>query len=359
MTQWDASGMTQEYEYYEVDTGTWQDKRLLKTVTSCTITRDSTSDTLGSATFAADELYGEMYVRAYLITIQNRVRQRHPLGTFLVQSPSMSFDGKVSTSDFEAYTPLIELKENNPPVGYYIPKNASILDKAADIIKNTAKARAPIVYVSNDAAGAGSIVSNFVSDGNETWVKYLTEYLACANYRIDLDEFGRILLSPIQPIRTLQPTFVYTDDNSSILYRDISVTKDIYSVPNVVEVTYSDKNYTLSSVAKNEDPDSATSIPTRGREIIKRITDPKLNGVPTQPMIDEYARQELEKESTIQCKVTYKHGYNNVRVGDCIRIDYRRAGILIEKAQVISQKISCKDGCPVSETAVFNMPLWG
>ena len=96
MADW-LSSMQQTFEYYIVDPISWKDSKQLDNVKSCTINRDSDSDTLGSATIDIDGVIGECYVRVYLITIQNGVREKHPLGTFLVQTPSTSFDGKVST----------------------------------------------------------------------------------------------------------------------------------------------------------------------------------------------------------------------------------------------------------------------
>ena len=50
MTNW-LESMTQTFEYYTVDPNTWMDDERMRNVTACTITRDSTSDTLASATF--------------------------------------------------------------------------------------------------------------------------------------------------------------------------------------------------------------------------------------------------------------------------------------------------------------------
>ena len=116
MPDWRKS-MQQTYEYYIVDPGTWKDVKRITTVKSCNINRDSEVETLGSATFDTTELLGECYVRAYLVTIQNGLTDKTPLGTFLVQTPSSSFNGKVRNVTMDAYTPLLELKENQPPLG--------------------------------------------------------------------------------------------------------------------------------------------------------------------------------------------------------------------------------------------------
>ena len=58
MPDWTAS-MQQTYEYYTVDPGTWRDVKPLNTVTTSTISRDSTADTLGSATIDIADSIGE------------------------------------------------------------------------------------------------------------------------------------------------------------------------------------------------------------------------------------------------------------------------------------------------------------
>ena len=109
MPNW-AESMQQTFEYYVVDPRTWKETKMLDNVKSCKISRDSNADTLGSATIDVTNSVGECYIRAYLITIQNGIRERYPLGTFLVQTPSSTFDGKVRSVTMDAYTPLLELK---------------------------------------------------------------------------------------------------------------------------------------------------------------------------------------------------------------------------------------------------------
>ena len=95
------------------------------------------------------------------------------------------------------------------------------------------------------------------------------------------------------------------------------------------------------------------SIPNRGREIVHRVINPSLNGIPTAEYIKQYAQALLETLSKLEYKVTYLHGYCPVRVGDCVLLDYERSGLKNLKAKIISQSIKCKTGCTIEETAVF------
>lgn len=348
--------MQQTFEYYVVDRNTWKDVKKLTNVKSCTISRDLDTDTLGSATLDLTETLGECYVRVYLVTIQNGVTEKHPLGTFLIQTPSSSFDGKVRAVSVDAYTPLIELKENSPEIGYSLLKNDNIMDNAYRRIREWTAV--PVVPTTSDKL----LLNNFVSETDDTRLSFLRDLIANAKYSFGLDELGRIIFEPDQELETLQPVATFDDGNSSILYPEIDMTHDLYGIPNVVEVIYTKGGHYFRSVVKNEDPNSPISIPNRGREIIYRDTNPSFSGsdeeLVWQDLIDDYAVKLLKSLSTVEYKLKYTHGYYPVRLRDCVRLNYERAGITNVKAKIISQSIKCEPGCPVSETAVFTTKLW-
>ena len=352
MTDW-LSSMQQTFEYYIVDPGTWKDSKLIDNVKSSTINRDSEADTLGSATIDISESVGECYIRIYLIAIQNGVKEKVPLGTFLVQTPSSSFNGKVREVSMESYTPLLELKETPPPYGYSITKGENIMEIAYRLTRE--HVRAPIVK----PTCSENLYSDFVANTDDTWLTFLTDLIAKAKYTFSLDEMGRVLFSPKQDTASLQPVWTYDDDNSSILYPELSLDHDLYGIPNVVEVVYSRGQDFYYARAVNNDENSPTSTIRRGREIVYRETDPDLIGDPTDIQIQLYAEQLLEELSSIEYTVSYTHGYCPVRIGDCVRLNYIRAGIDGVKAKVISQSIKCEPGCPVTEKAVFTAKLWG
>ena len=169
---------------------------------------------------------------------------------------------------------------------------------------------------------------------------------------------GRILFHPIQELESLQPVWTYNDDNSSILYSDITVNHDLYGIPNRVEVVYSHGNIKKEAVVINDDPNSPTSYQNRGRYITVRDTKPSLSGYVTQEQLDNYAKYVLKQLSTVEYTVSYKHAYCPVRVGDCVRLNYTKAGMSGIKAKVISQNFGSTLACPVSEKAVFIQKLW-
>lgn len=353
---WLAS-MQQTYEFYKVDPITWKDQELIHSIESCNIERDLSNDTLGSASFTCSEILGECYIRTYLVCNQNGVRFKECLGTHLAQTPHFDFDGKRKSISMDGYTPLIELKNNVPPIGYSLLKtdathNTDILQTVFDICSKNM--RAPVVYPGDSK----DLYENFVSNIDDTWFSFCSDLLANAERTFSIEPDGKIRFEKVTEMSSLQPVWVFNDDNSSILLPSINDEADLYNIPNVVEVVYSSESGSFYSKVINNDPSSPVSTVARGREIVHRESNPNVTGVPTQAYIDKYAEQLLSDLSTLKHTVKYSHSYCPVRIGDCILLNYKRAGITNVKAKVISQSISCITGCMVEEAAMYTTKLW-
>lgn len=351
MPDWTQS-MTQTFEYYIVDPGTWKDTKRLTSVVTSSITRDLNAATLGSANIEIKDTIGECYIRIYLVTIQNGITEKYPLGTFLVQTPSTTFDGKVRSIKMDAYTPLTELNENPPELGFSLLKDENIMENAYLITRD--HVRAPVI----PAESPDTLYSDFVSNIDDTWLTFIRDLISNAKYELILDDMSRILFAPKQETASLQPVWTFNDDNSSILGPAISVKHDIYGLPNVVEVVYSNNKDIYRARVVNDDPNSPLSTVNRGREIIHRIKNPDSLGNPTQNQIDKYAEIVLKEMSTLEYTISYTHGYCPVKIGDCVRLNYKRAGVRDIKAKVISQTIKCTPGVQVTEKAIFINKLW-
>lgn len=357
-----TSSMQQTYEFYKVNPRTWLDETPIKDIRSCTINRDRSAETLGSATFDGVGMEGEFYIRVYLMPIQNGRKYKIPLGTFLVQTRISSYTGKRETLNIEAYTPLIELKEKYPPVGYSLLQGDDILKTAGIIVAENI--RAPVVK-NETIVKTVTNPGGFVSEIEDTWLSYITALLGNAKYELSLDPLGNVMFSPITDPVAMQPVFTYNDDNSSIIYPEVSMDYDLYNVPNVVEVVLSNSLGYYKARVVNNDSNSKISVASRGREVVHRVTNPDdliatdCNTEVGKAYINDYARDLLRNLSTIKRTINYTHGYCPVRVGDCIRFNYSRANMRNIKAVVESQSISCVPGCPVSEKAVYTERLWG
>ena len=347
-----TSPMQQTFKFYQVDPNTWKDMRLIDSVTGCTINRDLSNDSLGSATIDTTEVMGECYIRVYLVATQNGITETIPLGTFLVQTPSVGYNGKRTSISMDAYTPLIELKGNPPPIGYSLLKNTPIMSTALSLCSE--HLRAPVIGTDNSEL----LQTDFVANLDDNWLLFIKDLIAVAKYRFGLDELGKVMFEPEQDAAALRSVWTYDDGNSSILLPNIQNNRDLYGIPNVVEVVYSTGNGYMSSRVVNSDENSPVSTVTRGREVVYRESSPNLVGIPTQKQIDDYAVQLLRNLSCLEHTITYSHGYCPVRIGDGVTLNYERAGLINVRAKVVSQSIKCTTGCIVEETAVYTTKLW-
>ena len=88
-----SSSMSQTYEFYIVDPATWADDEKLDNVESCTITRDASDETKGTAQITSESDLSDKYVRCYLIVTQNTFTYKIPLGTYMYQAPGFKYNG--------------------------------------------------------------------------------------------------------------------------------------------------------------------------------------------------------------------------------------------------------------------------
>lgn len=354
MIDWTAS-MQRSFEFYEVDPRTWFDIRQLDFVESCNITKDLSKDTIQSMSISVSENIGEIYIRVYMVVYQNGKEYKLPIGTFLSQTPSYSFDGKVRKTTLDCFSPLIELKEKKPPLGYTVLKGSNILKYVHDLCQENM--RGPIGQ--EPSGELKTLYDNLTAASGDTWLSFLVKLAQQAQVSFKIDHDSRLLFEPNVNIAAMSHVYEFTDDNSSILYPDISLERDLYGIPNVVEVVSSTADGYFYAKVTNDDPGSLTSTVSRGREIHYRETNPSLGFDINEESIKQYAEGKLRELNSLEYTVSFKHGYHHdVNLGDCVRLNYESAGIRNVKARIISQSLECNTECSVNETAVFTVNLW-
>ena len=91
----------------------------------------------------------------------------------LSQTPSSTFNGKVLDVSMDCYTPLIELKEKRPPLGYTIRKGTRIMDAAYTLVRENC--RVPVNKVEPLYDDEGNDISptlqyDFVANTDDTYL---------------------------------------------------------------------------------------------------------------------------------------------------------------------------------------------
>lgn len=347
MIDW-TQPMAQTFEFCEVDPDTWQDARRLLEVKGCELSFDEGEDTGGHATFRTSEPLGEAYVRTYLVAEQEgQPRVRVPLGTFLAQTSSKSHDGASAEYSVEAYSPLLELADGLPPVGFSVAAGEDAMTAVADLA--TANGRAPVVRGSSSVA----LDKAWCAEPDESWLEFLNSLAAKAGVRLFPDEMGHVVFVASEAA-AMRPVRSFTDNEVSIVQAHISDETDLYGVPNRVEVVYSGDWGASVGAAVNGNPDSPTSTAARGRVLPFRETSPDvpdgLSGDALDAWLAAEARRLLGEKGAVARTCKYIRGYvPDVRIGSCVRLDLGSAGIHAD-AVVTAQSYDCSTGCQVTET---------
>lgn len=347
--------MKQTFSFYKVDPKTWNDEEPIRTIKTCEVVYDQEDESGGYATITGDDLFGEFYIRIYLDVFQDFMEYHIPLGTVLVQTTFSNFDGIKKELSIDAYTPLIELKEKKPPIGFFIPDQSNIIQRSIEILRENC--RAPVIDTTMNQNALFSNKGGYVSDLEETWLTYIKGFLKNSDYDILPNERGEIQFHRNLDLNSAQPVFEYSDDENSILYPAISTKQDLYGIPNVVELLYSTVSEGHMIRVINDNENSPISTVNRGREIVYRISNQEISGLTSLDDMRKYAESVLEKLSTVEYTITYQHGYNSVKIGDCVRINCKLKELSNIKAKVIKQSIKCENGCPVEETALYLVNL--
>lgn len=347
-----TQGLQREYQYYLVNPDTWEDVRRVDAITGGTIVRDLDDDQLGKATFEADADAGldDQYLRVYQRVRQRGNVERFCIGTYLVLCPDEHFDGTRGTVAAQGYTPLKELADDGPLVGYSMQGDAA--KQAAAAMRNHMRAQVVAPAASANLEGA------FVAGDGETWLAYTKAMAACADMRQMVDERGCAYLEPIRDAAAMQPVWTFRDDDSSVILPELDHRSGLRDVPNVVRVTYSGEDGCLVGEAVNDDPASPASTVSRGRIVSRTITSPDLPENPTQADVDVYAKNKLRELSCVEKMVTFWHAYiPEVTVGRAVALYYTKADKRI-KALVKAQGFELDEACTVECQATYTEQVW-
>lgn len=351
MIDW-TKPMKQYYRFFQVDPYTLSEVRELTTITTSKVTHDISTQTIFTANLTSTEDLKEIYVRIYLVAEQKNYKERFALATVLLQPSESKYNGKNHEYSFNANSPIQELVDAKTPIGYTIRKSLklNLFETLYELTMENVRSRVI------KPEGTKLIEENIVASG-QPWIETLTKLSGYANRFVDCDSYGNIMFSDIKLNRNLKPVWTFDDGNSSILYPEVTDKMDIYSVPNILTVVYSDAKATRSYTIKNDDPLSKVSTVVRGREITMYDTSPKFNAVPSEVELREYTENKMNELRTITRTISISHGYCEAKSGDCVMLNYESAGIVGVKARINRQIIECKTGCKVQSTLTCEVTL--
>lgn len=344
-------GAQHTWRYWVVDPLTWRDERELGGVLSCEVTRDASADTTESAslTFDGDPPSGELLVRVYLDAAQAGATERLCVGTFLAQTPRWRGDGRVRSAEADMYGVLREMADDSPPVGLSVAKGSDPLRFAESYAR--AATRAPV----GSAPEGVPLAEHYVAGDDETWLDVVRDLCQRGGCELATDAYGQVRFEPVRRVAALSPVQTFDDSNSSLVMPDVEVATDLYDVPNVVRVVWSEDARCVVAEAVNDDAASPLSVQARGRRVTQVVRNPEeLSKGCTESAARAVARARLSDLSHAERTVTFTHGILSPlpALGDCVRLVYARHGIDC-RARVTRQVIGCETGATVQCTATW------
>lgn len=326
-------GFSSRYYISIVDVDTWRDIERIE-ITGGSIKR-STSDLRQSADVNVVNYTqtGEPLIRVWLDAKQDDSSSHTPLFTGYATTPGRDINGRLVTQTLQCYSVLKPADDILLPRGWYAPAESNALWQITNLLKVT---KAP-VEISEESSEI-ILKQAVIAEQNETNLSMVEVLLNAINWRMTINGYGTIFLSPYAK----EVSYVFDAIDNDIVEPHLSDDYDWYDCPNVFRAI-ADETY---AEARDEDPDSPFSIQNRGREIWAEETSCVLNEKET---LSGYARRRLKELQQVNRIVSYDRRYiPELNVSDVIRLNYP-AQELVGSFMITNQTISLGYNAKTSE----------
>lgn len=328
-----SKGISATYYAAKVNPQTWADGEEINII-SGSITKKADSDLVESADISVkDNIESDTWIRVYMIAEQGGIKQRVPLFTGIVSSPSRNIKGNTETRKLDCYSVLKVSADVLLPVGWFAPARTN----GGELIRLLLSDLPCPIEVDE---GAPTILSSFVAGNKDSKLSIAQEIAKAINWQIKVNGDGSVRICP-KPL-TISGTFDNIEND--ILETAVTDNRDIFSVPNVLRVTLEGS----AATARDDDPDSVYSTVNRGREVWAQ-EDAKLAAGES---LGEYAFRRLKEMQNPSRKLSYTRRFQpDVDVNDLVSIVYPRQAIG-DVFRVTSQTIDLSYGAKVKEEAI-------
>lgn len=325
-----SKGFSASYYGCYVDPASWRDIERFEIISG---NIDKTNEDLresASVTLTQYEQGSERWIRIYLDTKQNESGTHTALFTGLAMTPDRNINGFKTEYTLDCYSVLKPSSDILLQRGWYAPADTS----SGQIIKNLLTGHAPVVVADNSPR----LTSAIIAEDGETNLSMVGKILQAINWRIRIDGDGTINILP----KAVDISGRFDPTTNDVIEPQLTYTRDWFECPNCFRAVSDD----LSSVAKDESPDSPLSIPNRGREVWMEEDGVDLAD---DESIAEYAIRRLKEEQQVATTVSYSRRYDpDINIGDLVNLHYTAQGI-DGVFTVISQSIELGYGARVTE----------
>lgn len=317
------------------DRWTWdlldEDDQLIRTLDTVesdgqvTLNLDSTVRGGGSFTMRdrLDETLDWLTVRLRPMRMDLTTGVETPWGVFLPVVPTGSYSAVGRSWSGQMVDKTSILQAAGPVETFTVPVGTPIVTRVQQIIQSVADSR---IAVTASPAVTVAAMTWDVAD-SPTWLTICNDLLAAAGFSaVWVDRWGQWRLEPyvLPAARAVEWEFVRGE--TSIHLPDFDVTRDDFTVPNVVTCVGQGSGDTPPpvAVARNDNPLSRYSTVRRGREIVKRYTSVE---AADQTALYQQAQRFLVESSSPGTSIDMRHLIRPLWLGSKVRFSDRDVSV--------------------------------
>lgn len=265
MADWKGARYDAGWLYRRIKWGTWDELGLYDNIESASINRSAfdTLKTSGSLKYfgtAPDEVDALALIYTFRDRNGETVEQRR--ATVLVESDepdytSLDGGGVRQSGTAKLYSLLKVLSDTKLKVPYTVTAGTNAIAAANQIITG--------VGLRTNCQSSNYLLScdhTFAPD--DTLLDVVNYLLDVAGYgSADTDAYGTVILKPYVEPTARELAWTFANDETSTLMPGIESENDWRNTPNIVVLTYETDNEVLVAQARNIDPESRASLPSR------------------------------------------------------------------------------------------------
>lgn len=322
-------GFSASFVLKTVDPLTWRDTEDLQ-CTGGSISRSS-GDASADLNMLTDP--GERWIRLYLVARQEGDGARVALFTGLTSAPREDINGRLKTYRVECYSVLKPAEDVLLPRGYYAAEGANGALLAAELLRGCP---APVTFDDN----APALTEAVIAENGESNASMARRIVEAIGWQIRISGDGSVRICPMPD----KPAAAFDIFEGDSIEPAVSHAYDWYACPNCLRVVSGES----TAEARDDDPSSALSTVSRGREIWRQERSVTLGDTET---LVAYAQRRLKELQAPSRTVTYKRRYDpDVFPGDLIRLHYPHIGVQ-GLFRISNQTITIGMSCSTQEDA--------
>jgi hypothetical protein len=276
----------------------------------------------GQIPFMMQPDIGNDYLRVYSVHKQKGETTEVLHGTFLASTPSATLNRKSKRGSLDVYSLLQVASDAGILVPLTIPKDTIAVTYALSLVLELGLAAQADISTSR-------LTSDANYDAGTSKLTIVNDLLAFAGFSsAQVDTQGTIRMLKYTDPAQRSASVVFRDDVQGCNFAPaITHELDFFAVPNVFVAVMSNQDSCLVSVAKNTDPTSVYSVPSRGREIVAKED---VSDIESQVALDAFAKRRLTELSSSVESIEVTHPWQGAQTGEGASLVYSEAGFSLD-----------------------------